>query len=211
LRTMNMTKLKIVTAVLMAVTVAGAGAVGYQGAGGRATDETGGRPTAKQPPGRNPGARGQEGPVKPPARRLLADVQDLRDAVEEARASLDIKVAGLKAAEASLRFSRAQLARIQSLFKTGAVDQRLVEEREQDVASKEGIVLTKQAEVKLAQVRLEQAQRRLTAAEPAALPKAPGQPSLQKRLEHLEKQLNTMRREIDSIKRQLRQAQDKVP
>lgn len=198
LRTMSMTKLKIVMAVLMTGTVAGVAAVGYQGAGDG--------PAAKAVPSRRAVTQRPLGGK----RTSPAVLQDLRDAVETAKATVAIKRANLTAAEAALRFARNQLKRMQQLAKVGAVDNTLVEEKEANAAAKEAALQSAKAEVQLAEIVLKQALLRLETggARKAETPMPPRALSLPQRLQQLEKQLDTMRREIDSIKRQLREKQE---
>jgi RNA polymerase sigma factor (sigma-70 family) len=204
LRTMSMAKIKIVAAVLMAATVAGAGALGYQQAGpGAATDQPGKlRPLTDQPPGDRAAV-----PLKPPAasKARPVDPQDLRDAVEQAQANLNIKKAELQQAQAAMQFANAQLARFKQLSKTGAIDARLIEEKEADAAAKRATVQIKEAELKLAEVQLTQAKRRLIAAEPPSLPKRSDQSSAEQRLRELEQRFDKLRRDFDELKRQLQQ------
>jgi beta-lactamase regulating signal transducer with metallopeptidase domain len=86
---------------------------------------------------------------------------DARDQIELLSIQLGSKQAAVKAAEAQIERDKRNLARIQSLFKTGAISSEEVDRIQADAQSSESQLLARQAELQEAVVKLRIAKRKL--------------------------------------------------
>lgn len=212
LRTMRIAKMKMVTAVVLAVAVAGAGgSLGYKAVASGQAD----RPAAVGP------RAGGGGPLKaPPAvvdQEREAKRAEAQAAVEEAQADLATRLAQLAAAQATLKFNRLQLARFEDLVKQRAIEERLVEEKREATVAAEAAVRVAEAQVAQGQVRLKAARRRLAAFGLSALesvappPRVPGKLNPEQRLSDLERKLDALRKEVADLRRELRRKEPGAP
>lgn len=196
---------------------------------GRATDNTRESvPTTSTPA---PKADGPA-PAATPASRLPADeAPDVGDAIELARAQLDVKVAELAEAKALLDKARRQAERAERLNSQKAIGQDDLDAARTDVTVQQARVQAKEAQVREAQVRLKQAERRQAGdgqpgsnfrgqAAPAPLPQAalgnndalagpaPKQATptdVEGRLRELEKKVDGLLKEMEALRRDLKQ------
>jgi Zn-dependent protease with chaperone function len=156
--------------------------------------------------------------------------QDAADAVELARAQLDVKVAELAEAKALLDRARRQAERYERLNSQKAIGQDELEAARTDVAVQEARVQAKEAQVREAQVRLKQAERRpgsgrrsgrKVSDEEPPMPTArqrvddnpftpaprerPAAADVEQRLRELEKKVDGLLKEMEALRRDLKQ------
>jgi RNA polymerase sigma factor (sigma-70 family) len=139
----------------------------------------------------------------PEQRALPALIEQARDEVELLEAQRAVKRAQYEAAKVGVEAARMKFTRVQELYKTSAVDERLFAEARTALAESEAQIRVKEAELLEPEVRLKQARRRLAGLEklaaPAPAPTDPGQ-----RLQALEKKLDALRQEVEALRRLLR-------
>jgi RNA polymerase sigma factor (sigma-70 family) len=139
----------------------------------------------------------------PEQRALPAQIEQARDEVELLEAQRAVKRAQYEAAKLGIESARMKYDRAQKLYKTGAIDERLIAEARTALAESEAQTRVKEAELLEPEVRLKQARRRLAGLEkltaPAPAPTDPGQ-----RLQALEKKLDALRQEVEALRRLLR-------
>jgi beta-lactamase regulating signal transducer with metallopeptidase domain len=167
----------------------------------------------------------------PPTSRLPADEgQDAEDAVELAKAQLDVKVAELAEAKALVDKAKRQVERLERLRGQNLASEAEADEARTDLTVQQARVQAKEAQVREAQVRLKQAQRRpgwgkqpgkkgLGNEEPAPavrLPldnnpytpaprEKPAPADVEGRLRELEKKVDGLLKEMEALRRDLKQ------
>jgi hypothetical protein len=188
-------------------------------------------PREPAPANRAPAPRAETpAPGTTPVSRPAADEgQDAGDAVELARAQLDVKVAELAEAKALLDKAKRQLERLDRLRPQKLVSEEEVEGARTDLMVQQARVQAKEAQVREAQVRLKQAERRpgsgrppervpgegdrvpatrapLDNNTPATAPREkPAPADIEGRLRELEKKVDGLLKEMEALRRDLKQ------
>jgi beta-lactamase regulating signal transducer with metallopeptidase domain len=171
-------------------------------------------------------------PVAPLVSRPPADEgQDAGDAIELAKAQLDLKVAELAEAKALLDKAKRQVDRLERLRPQKLVSEEEVEGARTDLTVQQARVQAKEAQVREAQVRLKQAERRPglgrpparnvpaegdpvpavrspldnNAFTPAPREKPAAPPDVEQRLRELEKKVDGLLKEMEALRRELKQ------
>jgi RNA polymerase sigma factor (sigma-70 family) len=211
IRAMWMTKLKGVSALVLAVGLLGV-------AGGLLASRTGPPARAEAPAeavlGKNEGPKPpppkKEAPVpdertpapRPPTakeREAEAKLAQARDEVELLKVQLEVAEARLKAAMIVSRAAAEEWARAQRA--AGARSAEELAKARTAAALAQAQVTIREAELREPKVRLEQAQRRLKALERSAA--APGARGQRDRLRELEEKLGALRKEVEALRREL--------
>jgi hypothetical protein len=183
--------------------------------------------TRGQAPQADTVAQGTTPVSRPPA----DEGQDANDAVELAKAQLDVKVAELAEAKVLLDKAKRQAERYERLNSQKAIGQDELEAARTDVAVQQARVQAKEAQVREAQVRLKQAERRPGSGRPSGRnvpaegePVATVQPrpdnnaftpsprekpaaagDVEQRLRDLEKKVDGLLKEMEALRRELKQ------